>query len=123
MIKKFIRYWLPVLLWCGVIFYLSGIPNLKTELGVLDLILRKIAHITEYAILFLLSRRALESSWYLNNKGVYIAAILFSVMYAVSDEFHQSFVPGRGPAAMDVGIDSFGVLLGLLSHKFYGKKS
>ncbi|MBN1621238.1 MAG: VanZ family protein [Endomicrobiales bacterium] len=111
MLKK-IYYWLPVFLWCSLIFYLSGVPYLKTELGYWDFILRKIAHIVEYGILFLLVQRALFHSglkW--QPKRIYLVSIIFSVLYAVSDEYHQSFVPGRGPSAYDVGVDSAGVFL------------
>jgi hypothetical protein len=58
MLKKTLYYWIPLLLWCYLIFYLSGIPNLKTDLGTIDFVFRKIAHMTEYAVLFLLSYRA-----------------------------------------------------------------
>jgi hypothetical protein len=85
---KIISLWLPVLAWCWLIFYLSSIPNLKTDLGTWDFILRKIAHMTEYAILFLLFRRALANS----TAGtpalrLNMRSILFSVLYAASDEF------------------------------------
>lgn len=111
-----------VLIWCGFIFYLSSIPNLRTELGFLDLILRKIAHITEYAVLFLLSRKAFretDSNW--SRKRVHVWAIVFSVLYAFSDEYHQSFVPGRCQSIIDVGIDSAGVLAGFIGYNA-GKK-
>ncbi len=41
--------------------------------------------------------------------------MLVGVLYAASDEFHQSFVPGRGPSIVDIGIDSLGVLTGILA--------
>lgn len=57
--RKFIKNWLPVFLWAAVIFYLSSQPGLKSGLlWPYDFILRKLAHITEYAILFLLIIRA-----------------------------------------------------------------
>jgi VanZ family protein len=106
--------WLPVLLWCGLIFFLSGIPNLRTEFGFWDLLLRKAAHMTEYAILFLLTRRAVAGSSAAFAGRAGILAAVFAILYAVSDEFHQSFVPTRGPSVRDVGIDAAGVFIGAI---------
>jgi VanZ family protein len=97
--------WLPVLLWAAVIFALSSIPGLGTGLGVWDTILRKCAHTLEYAILGALLLRAL---------GREAPAFLAGVAYAITDEIHQHFVHGRHGAPLDVAIDSFGVLLGVL---------
>ena len=115
MARKIITLWLPLVLWCSLIFVLSSIPNLRTELGFWDLILRKAAHVTEFAVLFLLSFRAFEGFFSkISVAGLVSTAAIFSVLFAVSDEFHQSFVPGRSASAYDVGIDSCGVLIGLL---------
>ena len=96
--------WLPVVAWAAVIFALSSIPSLGTGLGTWDLVLRKLAHVTEYAILGLLLARALERV---------PAAFALGVAYAVSDEIHQSFVEGRAGRALDVAIDAVGVALGV----------
>jgi VanZ family protein len=120
MIKK-IYYWLPVVLWCSLIFYLSSVQDLKTDFdfGYLDLILRKMAHVTEYFVLFMLTLRAFENSelsW--QKKTIILISVIFSVLYAASDEYHQSFVPTRGPSVIDVCIDSVGVLIGYLLIKY-----
>jgi VanZ family protein len=96
--------WLPVLVWAGVIFGFSSIPSLSTHLGTWDLILRKAAHMTEYAILAVLLRRATGSPGW---------AFVIAVAYAATDEFHQTFVPGRHGSPVDVGIDAIGALIGL----------
>ncbi len=96
--------WLPVLVWAGVIFAFSSIPSLSTHLGTWDLILRKLAHMTEYAILALLLVRASGSSAW---------AFALAVAYAGTDEFHQTFVRGRHGTPVDVGIDAVGALIGL----------
>jgi VanZ family protein len=97
--------WLPILLWAGLIFTLSSIPSLHSGLGTWDLILRKCAHVTEYAILAFLLRRAVATPW--------AAAAAF--LYACSDEYHQSFVVGREGRPRDVAIDSIGIVIGLLA--------
>ena len=101
-----LTHWLPVLLWAGVIFALSSIPSLGTGLGTWDLILRKGAHMTEYAVLALLLVRAL---------GREAPALALGVLYAASDEFHQTFVRGRHGSPIDVGIDAIGISLGLMA--------
>jgi len=110
-ILKILKYWLPVILWAGLIFYLSAQPSLKSGLPwPYDFILRKGAHITEFAILFLLFLRAFGSHNFSNKKALFWAFAL-AILYAISDEFHQSFVAQRVASLSDVAIDSFGVLL------------
>ena len=111
------------MLWCSLIFVLSAIPFLSTKLGALDYFLRKGAHLTEYAVLFLLARRAIEGSFAkISVSGFVALSVIFSVLYAVSDEFHQSFVPGRSASVSDVCIDSSGVLIGLLIYLLWSRK-
>jgi len=97
--------WLPVFAWAAVIFALSSIPHLGTGLGTWDTILRKGAHVTEYAIFGLLLARAI---------GRELPAFLLGVGYAITDEIHQHFVTGRHSSPIDVAIDSTGVLIGVL---------
>jgi len=102
--------WLPVFLWCAVIYYFSSIPNLKSDLpSQWDFILRKIAHITEYAVLTFLFFRA--SSENLSRKKSMAYAVFFSIIYALTDEYHQLFVFGREGSIGDVFINSLGVFL------------
>ncbi len=97
--------WLPVVLWAAVIFAFSSVPDLGTGLGGWDLVLRKIGHAGEYAVLGALLARALRSPG---------AAVLAGVLYAVSDEVHQVFVAGRHGSPLDVAIDAVGVVAGVL---------
>lgn len=69
-------------------------------------IVRKTAHFSEYFILYLLSYNVFR--YYVKNKKYSIYLILFVALYAISDEFHQAFIPGRGPAIRDVLIDISG---------------
>jgi VanZ family protein len=103
-VTRFLSLWLPVLLWAGLIFGLSSIPSLGTGLGTWDLVLRKLAHATEYAVLGFLLLRAT------GREGV---AALAGAAYAITDEIHQHFVPGRHGAVYDVAIDAAGVLVGV----------
>jgi hypothetical protein len=96
--------WLPVVVWAGLIFGLSSIPDLGTGLGGWDLVLRKLAHAAEYAVLGALLQRALGRPW---------VAFAAGALYAVSDELHQSFVPGREGSALDVALDAVGVAVGV----------
>jgi VanZ family protein len=100
----FVRNWLPVLVWAVVIFSFSSIPDLGTGLGGWDLVLRKIAHATEYAILGALLVRATGRS------GL---ALALGSLYAISDEVHQVFVAGRHGSPLDVAIDVVGVAVGI----------
>jgi VanZ family protein len=94
--------WLPVLVWAGVIFALSSIPSLSSGLGGWDYVLRKGAHMTEYAILACLLVR---------STGSYACAFGLAVAYATTDEFHQTFVHGRNGSPIDWGIDAAGVAI------------
>ncbi len=105
--------WLPVILWCSAIFYLSNVPDLHITRDWWDYPLRKVAHMVEFAILALLLVRALSGSTSWPRKRVFWAAFFFSVLYAWSDEFHQSFVPGRVMSMKDVLIDTIGAAITL----------
>jgi VanZ like protein len=96
----------PVVLWAALIFAFSSVPSLSTGLGGWDLLLRKIAHLAEYAVLGLLLARAVARPE---------IAILLGALYAVSDEVHQHFVRGRHAAWYDVVVDTIGVTIGVLA--------
>jgi VanZ family protein len=100
-----ISRWAPVVLWAAVIFGLSSVPNLGTDLGVWDTVLRKCAHATEYAVLAVLLYRAV---------GRELLAFLLGFAYAITDEIHQAFVHGRHASPFDVSMDAAGLCLGLL---------
>lgn len=107
--KKFLKFWLPVIVWAGIIFALSSIPDLKSGLKE-DFILRKIAHVLEYTILTFFFLRAFSQEK-LNLGRIIIFSIIFSVFYALTDEYHQTFVQGREGKFRDVGIDIIGILI------------
>ncbi|MFA5051125.1 MAG: VanZ family protein [Patescibacteria group bacterium] len=121
-LKTWLNLWLPVIIWAGLIFYLSSIPDLRTSLSQFwDTVLRKIAHMAEFCILFLLLFRALDgSSKKLRPRRTSLGlekmfwALLFSILYAFSDEWHQKFIFGRVSSLIDIGIDSFGAIIGYI---------
>jgi VanZ family protein len=103
--SRALTVWLPVVVWAAVIFTLSSVPSLSTGLGTWDTLLRKGAHVTEYAILGALLYRALKRE---------TPALAAGIAYAATDELHQHFVRGRHASPVDVGIDALGVTLGML---------
>ena len=137
-LRSFLNYWLPVLVWMLVIFSASSdtksfqhssrilepvirwlFPHMLDR-TVWDIVyvLRKCAHLTEYAVLALLLLRALRKPvrhdarpWRWADAGW---AILLVILYAASDEIHQLFVPLREGKIGDVIIDASGGIAGLL---------
>jgi len=97
--------WIPALLWAGLIFTLSSIPSLDTGLGIWDVVLRKLAHLAEYAVLGILAYRAVRCA---------PVAIALASAYAGTDELHQAFVSGRHGSPLDWLIDTGGVVVGVL---------
>ncbi|CAA9470726.1 MAG: hypothetical protein AVDCRST_MAG38-1279 [uncultured Solirubrobacteraceae bacterium] len=93
---------LPPLLLMGAIFFLSAQPGLNSGLGVWDTVLRKLAHMIEFGLLWLLWWRAL-------GYGSPLPAIAIALAYAASDELHQTFVPDRAGSPVDWAIDAAGV--------------
>ena len=140
---KKLRAWLPAVLWMGVIFFMSAktgeesadqsglivdlllyawglvfgeAPMDPALLSTLELFVRKAAHMSEYAVLALLSLHALRME---GASHPYRKALLLCALYAASDEFHQAFVPGRGPSPIDVMIDTAGGAVGLALNRIY----
>jgi VanZ family protein len=105
MVAARLNAWLPVVVWAGLIFAVSSVPSLDTGLGTWDTVLRKLAHLGEYAVLGALLFRALRRE---------PTAIALGSLYAVTDEVHQSFVAGRTGSPLDWLLDSVGVVAGVL---------
>ena len=130
-----LKAWLPAAVWMGVIFIMSAMPGeqsadqsgtlvnlvlwlVQTLFGAeaasqlspdaIHLLVRKGAHMAEYAVLFFCYRRALKYEG-VRHPGLY--ALLLCSLYAASDEWHQSFTEGRGPSPVDVGIDTIGAAI------------
>lgn len=101
--------WLPPFLLMGIIFLFSAQPSLDSGLGVIDLVGRKLIHFAEYGLLCFLWWRLLRTG--MDRGRAAFLALLLSSLFAASDEFHQSFVEGRGATAVDWAIDSAGAAL------------
>ena len=76
-------------------------------------IIRKVAHFSIYTLVGLLLM-GLLSTYKIKENWRMILSVLLGMIYAVSDEIHQSFIPGRTPQITDIYIDTLGVVLGVL---------
>ncbi len=102
--------WLPAAGWAAIIFVLSAQPKLPSPAGLGD----KHAHFMAYALLAVLVLVGLTGGRMARASRLTLgAAFVIAVLYGVSDEFHQSFVPGRTPDAKDVVADAAGAAIGL----------
>ena len=134
--KSLLISWAAVLLWMLVIFSLSSqaadqsaglstgiveifidiiekiLPGYDADMISLEHFIRKVAHFCSYLVLGVLVTNALRRSG-VEGLKLYAFALGICVLYAISDEVHQLFVPGRSGQAADVFIDSAGALLGI----------
>lgn len=113
--KRF-TYWIPSVLLCILIFTLSSRPRISlSDKSVVDFIIFKSLHMLEYGLLMIFNYRALLNSYHgLNKKQLSLFSFLATLLYAVSDEIHQTYVPTREGRLRDVGFDTIGTLLALL---------
>jgi VanZ family protein len=132
---RFVSHYLPLIAWLAFISFASSdnfnagntsriigplilwlFPNTSPEtLDVVHFIMRKIAHFTEYAILGFLAARAFRtSSHHAIKQRWFLICVSLVVVYALLDEYHQSFVPSRTASIFDSMIDMTGGLTALL---------
>jgi glycopeptide antibiotics resistance protein len=143
--KSLLKYWLPLLIWLGVIF-LGSTSVMSTEntsryivpfllwlkpgmsphaIWIILIVARKCAHVTEYMVLGLLLWRALRSIPTLRTKTLMVfgAVLMGCALFAASDEFHQRFVKSRTPSVRDVLLDAGGALLGLMIGSSFARRA
>ena len=118
--RRLLVYWGPVVVYCLAIFLQSSFP---TPAAVPTFYLSdKLLHVAAYAVMAILFYRALGLHAIGNTpvkRAVFSAAL--TVLYGISDEFHQSFVPGRSPEWLDVAADAVGAVVGvIIARKFFG---
>lgn len=110
---QFFKYWLPFYLYAALIFFLSSIPTLPSYPPFL--FSDKLLHLIEYTVFGYLAARAFKNSKSSALKVNFrLLAFLCGVIYGLSDEFHQLFVPNRQADIGDVGVDVLGTLLGVI---------
>ncbi len=108
--QRWVSHWLPLLAWMALIFYLSAQPDLPNpETGFLGELLSSGAHVLVFGVLALLWLRLLAG-----RRRAGLLAWALTMLYALSDEFHQFFVPNRHTDAWDLLCDGLGAALALL---------
>ncbi len=134
--RRFLKNWLPVIAWVGVIFFGSTDlmsaehtsrlivpfllwlkPDISPEtLASIHFVIRKCAHVGEYAVLGLLLVRAasLMTNFKWSISILCLSVVATSLFVAATDEFHQTFVASRGASIRDIAIDCSGAFFGLL---------
>lgn len=136
--KKYINYKLLIVITIMVIIFIfshdSGststiksnilvdgfynIFNFNINRRLLTKIIRKSAHISLYALLgFSVSNYLIDF-----NKKIYINSILFILIYSISDEVHQLFIPNRSGSIIDILIDLIGGIIGIILWRIYEEK-
>jgi VanZ family protein len=105
--------WLPAIIWMALIFYLSAQPRPLRQTP--PQALSYLAHFSEYAVLaFLLFWAQLSRGSWKGKVGVGLAvSLVLSALFAASDEYHQSFVPGRTACWLDFAADALGAAFAL----------
>ena len=117
--SNFLKYWFPLCIYAGIIFYLSSIPKPLPEISIP--FFDKVLHICEYIVFGILAARAFKNSpreAFIKNFKLF--AVLISIFYGISDEFHQGFVSERQSSILDMVADGIGGILGVI---FYGRNN
>ncbi len=120
-IRSFFIRWVPLLAWMAVIFVGSSLTADSVTERTRDLsaafissyVQLILAHIAEFAILAVLANWAFKTIEGLTVRALWILVLVFTTLYAISDEVHQAFTPGRAPSLEDVIFDAVGGVVGL----------
>lgn len=105
--------WLPPVLVAAVIFVLSATPDLTVaQTAWIDLVVRKLGHIAVFGLLSFTTYRAIDLTIPMQHSLRW--ALGATLVYALSDEYHQLFVVGRHGSLLDFGVDTIGILLGII---------
>lgn len=101
---KFLKFWFPVFLYSGIIFYASSLSDVKPPLDIKNI--DKAIHVLEYLLFGFLLARAFTQQW--PAVKIWQVVTICSLLYGISDEYHQSFVPGRESSFIDAIADTIG---------------
>jgi VanZ family protein len=102
--------WAPVIAWMAAIFIASSVPDVGSGLGGVS---DKAVHLGVYAVLGLVLARALSRArWRQITMRTVFASVVLSVLYGLTDEWHQTFVPGRSAELADLAADAVGAAAG-----------
>ena len=105
-------YWLPPVIWMGLIFYMSSQKSITITTNVTtDFVTFKTLHVIEYAFLFFLLYRAFQSVKYLQVHLCGLCAFFITIFYSISDELHQLSIPTRQGRLRDVLFDIVGIII------------
>src|SRR3989338_9153876 len=101
-LMRIFKYWLPPILWAGVIFTFSSMTVTPTsQVYWQDFVVKKSAHLVEYFLFYIFIYRAFKNTTNISGANIYLLSLAIVVLYALSDEYHQSFTPGREPKLRD----------------------
>ena len=123
MFKKFLKYYLPVIIWAGIIFYFSSRPGLRYfSENIKEIILRKGAHFVEFSILAILLWRIFYFAHNVKIKKAYFFSLILAIIFGFSDEWHQTFVFSRKGKIIDTAFDAVSIFLMLELVLVYTRK-
>jgi VanZ family protein len=115
-LRAFFLRWGPTLVMMVLIYVASSIPSEQMpNAGSWDTLFKKGGHMLGYALLGISIRYGVGET----GRRAYLTALVGCLLYALSDEYHQSFTPGRNSSIIDVGVDLIGVGVGLLASAWY----
>lgn len=113
-VRHFLKAWLPTFFWAIIIFSFSSKTTPTTsQVYWQDFVVKKAAHLFVYAVLSVLIYRSLRQTTSYPKPILFLLTITLTALYAITDEFHQSFTFGREPTIRDVLIDIVGGTTGL----------
>jgi VanZ family protein len=126
-LKQFVLYWLPPLAWMGLIYGLSSqsmlpeLPDTVAWYEAVDTALHKCAHMVAYGVLAWLYLRVLGLHFD-PSATLRVVSIVAAMVYGLTDEYHQTFVPGREGRLSDVGVDTVGACAAMVVDRWVTRR-
>lgn len=107
---KFLNFWFPVAAYSGIIFTISSFSKVPNALGAVNF--DKLWHVAEYMPFGFFLTRGIAKQWSFARSVLWILVLTGVVLFGISDEYHQSFVPGRYSSLLDIVADAIGGMMG-----------